>query len=92
MSTPFIRCLFLLKNRNSGVNIMPNSQIAIQIEDQDTPVEMSIQIAEPGTPGLDTYDATATAGDIAFGKTAYVQGVKITGTYEVPSDATEVTF
>lgn len=38
---------------------------------------------------LDTSDATATAEDIALGKTAYVNGVKITGTRAEPISQTD---
>ncbi len=41
---------------------------------------MQITGNRPATSGTDTSDATATADDIAKGKTAYVQGQKITGT------------
>lgn len=41
---------------------------------------MQITGTRPATSGTDTSDATATAKDIARGKTAYVQGEKVTGT------------
>lgn len=43
---------------------------------------MQITGTRPATSGTDTSDATATAGDIAKGKTAYVQGEKVTGTVD----------
>lgn len=54
---------------------------------------MQITGTRPATSGTDTSDATATAGDIAKGKTAYVQGEKVTGTmYEYVKGKTKIYF
>ena len=54
---------------------------------------MQITGNRPATSGTDTSDATATAKDIARGKTAYVQGKKITGDlYECVKGETQSFF
>ena len=47
---------------------------------------MQITGNRPATSGTDTSNATATAADIAKGKTAYVQGAKVTGTVDTYTD------
>ena len=62
-----------------------------KINHQDIPTRISeITVGVEG--GVDTSDADATYSDIANGKTAYVQGRKITGNIPVISSGSNYTF
>lgn len=72
----------LVLNDNSNIQLkVPYSTLANTIGlTPDVIKKDTVILGVTGTYGIDTSDATATADDIAVGKTAYVNGVKVVGT------------
>ena len=76
----------VFKSKKYGFDQVKVNGITAEIDEDIKPenIKAGINIlgVEGGYEGVDTSDATATVGDIASGKTAYVNGEKIEGTVE----------
>lgn len=69
----------MANNYNSKLQIN-NTALSVHNTDLRELIKQASALPDAGSEGLNTNDATATAGDILAGETAYVKGNKITGT------------